>query len=438
MPLPQLTNSQTMAFRLLLPLFLITTALADWPAFRGPDNDGIYPPRGDGKLHGFPTEWSETKNIVWKTPVTGRAWSTPVVMDNEVWVTNATPDGKKMYAVCLDKTTGKKIHDLLLFENADPEPLSNHVNGYGSCSPAIDADHVYIHFGSYGTAALDRKTGKKVWERRDLPCQHFRGPGSSVVLHKNLVILSMDGVDVQYLVALNRKTGKNVWKTDRTTDFGDVEADGKIRGGGDFRKAYTTPNFVTLNGVRQLVSPGAKACYGYNADTGKELWKITYKGFSNAAAPVFIGNEMAIINTGLGKAHVLGLRLDDKLAGDVTASHIEWDIFKRMPARSSPVVIGKKIYLVSESGILSQVDAATGEIETYLALKEPFSASGVYADGHLYVSSEEGTTFVVQPGPDMKIIATNKLDDGFMSSPALDDKALYLRTKSHVYRVEKK
>ena len=175
-----------MFVRALLFFCLVVPSQAEWPAFRGPTNDGHYPPAADGKIHGFPIEWSEGKNIVWKTPVTGRAWSTPVVMDNEVWVTNATPDGKKMYAVCLDKTTGKKVHDILLFENEAPEPLSNHINGYGSCSPAIDSEHVYIHFGSYGTTALDRKTGKAVWERRDLPCQHFRGPGSSVVLHKNL------------------------------------------------------------------------------------------------------------------------------------------------------------------------------------------------------------------------------------------------------------
>jgi outer membrane protein assembly factor BamB len=424
--------------RLLLTLFLIVPLQAQWPAFRGPNNDGILPPLENGKARGLPVEWSETKNIVWKTPVPRRAWSTPVIMDDQVWLTNATPDGRKMYAVCLDKATGKEIHNLLLFENDDPEPLGNKINGYGSCSPAIDADFVYLHFGSYGTAALDRKSGKTVWQRRDLPCRHFRGPASSVVLHKNLVILSMDGIDHQYLVALDRKTGKTVWKTDRTTDFGDVEPDGTLRGKGDFRKAYTTPNFITLNGIRQLVSPGAKACYGYDADTGKELWKITYKGYSNAAAPVFVGNNLALINTGLGKPHLLGLQLDDKLTGDVTKTHIKWDIFKRIPARCSPVVIDRYSYFTSESGILSRLNCDTGEIEKYLALKTNFSASATLADGHLYFADEKGKTFVVQPGPELEIVATNQLDDGCMASPAFDGKALYLRTRTHLYRIEKK
>ncbi|MGJ8695449.1 MAG: PQQ-binding-like beta-propeller repeat protein [Verrucomicrobiaceae bacterium] len=413
-------------------------AQAEWRQFRGPTGDGIYPEREDGALHGFPVEWSEEKNVVWKTPVEGRAWSTPVVMDNEVWVSNATEDGKKMFAVCLDKTSGKKVHDLLLFENASPEELSNRVNGYGSCSPTIDGERVYFHFGSYGTAALDRKSGEKIWERRDLPCRHFRGPASSVVLHKETLILTMDGIDVQYLAALDRKTGKTVWRTDRTTDFGDVEAGGKIRGDGDFRKSYTTPNFVVVGGVTQLVSAGAKACFGYEADTGKELWKVTYNGFSNGASPVFVGNEMAIINTGLGKAHVLGVRLDGEMKGDVTKSHVEWDIFKRMPGRTSPVVVDGKVYLTSEEGILSRVDAMTGEIEKFVSLKGHFSGSGVYADGHLYFPSEQGKVVVVKPDEELTIVASNELDDGFMASPALDGDSIYLRSKSHVYRISKK
>ena len=272
-----------------------------------------------------------------------------------------------------------------------------------------------------------------IWERRDLPCRHFRGPGSSVVLYKETLILTMDGIDVQYLAALNRKTGKTIWRTDRTTDYGDVEANGKIRGDGDFRKAYTTPNFVTVGGVTQLVSCGAKACYGYNADTGKELWKVIYKGFSNAPTPAFVGNELAIINTGLGKARVQAIRLDGKMEGDITKSHVEWDIFKRMPARSSPLVVNGKLYLLSESGILSLVDAKTGEIEKFVSLKGGFSSSGVYADGLLYFPSEEGKIVVVKPGPDLEVVATNELDDGFMASPALAGSSIFLRSKSHVY-----
>jgi outer membrane protein assembly factor BamB len=416
-----------------LCVLLASSSFAEWKQFRGPTNDGIYPAPADGGKHGFVTEWSEDKNVIWKTPVPGRAWSTPVVVDDEVWLSNATEDGSEMSAICLDRKTGKKIHEFVLFKNDDPEALSNKVNGYGSCSPTIDEERVYFHFGSYGTAALDRKTAKVIWQRRDLPCRHFRGPGSSVVLYKETLILTMDGIDVQYLTALDRKTGKTVWRTDRTTDYGDVEANGKIRGDGDFRKAYTTPNFVKVGDVTQLVSCGAKACYGYNANTGKELWKVTYKGFSNAPTPAFVGNELAIINTGLGKARVQAVRLDGRMEGDITKSHVEWDIFKRMPARSSPLVVDGKIYLLSESGILSLVDAKTGEIEKFVSLKGGFSSSGIYADGLLYFPSEEGKVVVVKPGPDLEVVSTNELDDGFMASPALAGSSIFLRSKSHLY-----
>jgi outer membrane protein assembly factor BamB len=276
-----------------------------------------------------------------------------------------------------------------------------------------------------------------VWQRRDLPCRHFRGPGSSVVLHGNTVILTMDGVDVQYLVALDRKTGETVWKTDRSTDFGDVEAGGKIRGDGDFRKAYTTPGFVTVGGRVQLVSPGAKACYGYDADTGKEIWKITYDGYSNAASPVFVRDKMAIINTGFGKAHLLGVRLDGEMKGDVTRTHVEWDEMKRIPTLPSPLVVDGKIYITSELGVLSRIDGASGRIEESLPLGGRYSSSGVHADGHLFFLSEEGETQVVRPGAKMELVATNPLADGFMASPALDGNSLYLRTKSHIYRIGK-
>jgi outer membrane protein assembly factor BamB len=168
---------------------------------------------------------------------------------------------------------------------------------------------------------------------------------------------------------------------------------------------------VTLDGRVNLVSAGAKAAYGYDAGTGEELWKITYDQYSTAASPIFVGN-MAIINTGYGKAHLLGVRLDDKLKGDVTRSHIEWDVFKRIPPMSSPIGVDGKVYTTSDLGILSRIDAASGKFEARLSLTGHFAASGVYADGHLYFASEEGDTKIVTPGADMKISAT-------LPSPAL-------------------
>ena len=411
-----------------IPLF----AVESWTDFRGPTGDGIV----EGKV-GVPLEWSEDKNVVWKTEVKGRAWSTPAVLGGQVWVTNATEDGKKMSAVCLDRETGKVIHDLLLFENENPEPLGNNVNGYGSPSPTIEEGRVYIHFGSYGTACIDTANGKTLWERRDLKCQHLRGPGSSPVLYGDTLILTMDGADVQYLIALDKKTGKDVWKTERSTVWKDIQPDGSIKANGDARKAYTTPTFVEVAGKMQMISPGAKACFGYDPETGKELWTLTYGGFSNASR-VITADGMAFINTGFGKPHLLGVRLDDKMQGDITGSHVEWDIFKRVPKRSSPVVLDGHIYMVSDEGILSCLDTADGSEVWSDRLRGHFSASALAVDGRIYFFSEMGDAFAIAPGDEFELLAKNHFDAGFMASAAVAGKAFFLRTKTHVYRVEEK
>ncbi|MGE9267849.1 MAG: PQQ-binding-like beta-propeller repeat protein [Verrucomicrobiales bacterium] len=421
--------------RLFLCLISLLAPLhADWTEFRGPLGNGHLPASSDSP-QSYPTTWSEEQNIVWKTPVPGRAWSSPVVADEEIWLTNATPDGKKMSALCLDFKTGRIRHERLLFENESPEELGNHVNGYGSPTPTIDDERVYLHFGSYGTAALDRQSAEVLWERRDLPCQHFRGPGSSPILHKNLLILTMDGIDVQYLVALDKKTGQTVWRTPRSTDFGDVEADGKIRGDGDFRKSYSTPIIFPHDGREVLLSAGAKAAIAYDANSGEELWHLTYNEFSTSSRPLLLRPDFALISTGFGKSHLLGIRLTPGMRGDVTATAIAWDTFRRMPSRVSPIAVGSELYTVNEKGILSKINSASGEIDWFTSLGGPFSASPVSADGHLYFADENGKTSVVRPGKKDDIISVNQLDEGCMASPALHRGSLLLRTKSHLYRI---
>ena len=406
-------------------------AVETWPEFRGPGGNGIVP----GEKLELPTEWGEGKHIAWKTPVPGRAWSSPVIWGAQIWITNTPEDGKKMSAVCLDRDSGEILHDILLFENEIVEPLGNSVNGYGSPSPMIEEGRVYIHFGSYGTAAIDTATGKVVWKRTDLPCQHFRGPGSSPMLYKDLLILTLDGIDVQYMTALDKNTGKTVWKADRSTEWDDIEPDGTIRGDGDLRKAYTTPTLTSVGGKTIMISPAAKACYAYEPDTGKELWHITYSGYSNASRTL-IHDGAAYINTGYGKPHLIKLRLDPNAKGDITDTHIEWDIFKRIPKRSSPIIADGAIYLTTDEGIISRIDPETGDEVWSDRLRGHFSASPILADGLIYFFSEMGPAYVIKPGDELQIVETNTLDDGFMASPAVAGKAIFARSKSHVYRIE--
>ena len=401
-----------------------------WPEFRGKNGNGIVT-----GSRGLPLKWSETENIVWKTPVKGRAWSSPVVSEGKIWITNATEDGKEMSAVCLNAKSGKILHRIPLFSNSIVEPLGNSVNGYGSPCPVLEAGRVYIHFGSYGTAAIDTTSGKILWKRTDLPCRHFRGPGSSPVIYKNLLILTMDGVDFQYLIALESSTGKTVWKTDRSTKWDDIEPDGKIRAGGDLRKAYTTPTFTKVGEQTIMISPGAKACFAYTPEDGQELWHITYKGYSNASRTV-ISDGHALINTGYGKPHLVSVKLDPDAQGNITKSHIVWDIFKRVPKRSSPIIAGKELYMTTDEGILTCLDIASGKEIWSDRLRGHFSASPIMADGNLFFFSQMGDCYVVKPGKTFQLLAANKLDDGFMASPAVAGKAIYARSKSHVYRIE--
>jgi outer membrane protein assembly factor BamB len=202
-----------------------TIARADWPEFRGPNGNGHV--AGDTACADLPLTWSETENIRWKTPIPHRGWSTPVVMDGQVWLTTATEDGHDFFDIGVDAESGDIRHNKHLFHCDVPEPLGNDLNWYASPSSAIEPGRVYVHFGSYGTACLYTSSGDVLWQRDDLRCRHCRGPASSVVLFENLVILTLDGADLQYVVALDKATGETVWKTDRDVVWNDENPTGE-------------------------------------------------------------------------------------------------------------------------------------------------------------------------------------------------------------------
>jgi outer membrane protein assembly factor BamB len=394
-------------------------SVAEWPEFRGPKGDGT------SSATGLPQAWSESQHVRWKTAIHDRGWSTPVVCGDQLWMTTATEDGRRMYAVAVDRESGKVIQDLELFQVEKPQPLGNSVNCYASPSPVIEPGRVYVHFGTYGTACLDTQTGRTVWARRDLPCNHFRGPGSSPILYRDLLVLTLDGMDEQYLCALQKTTGKTVWRTERSADFGTLS--------GDIRKAYSTPLLLSVEGEPQMVSCGSQAAYGYEPSSGKEIWKVRYSGFSNASRPVS-GPGMVFVNTGFGKADLLAVRLGGK--GDVTKSHLAWKCLQGVPLKPSPVVSGGLIFMVNDGGVATCLEAETGAVVWKERIGGEYSASPVLAEGRVYFPSEEGKVTVVEAGRTWKQIASNKLPDGFLASPAIAGKSLFLRTKSHLYRIE--
>lgn len=411
----------------------MTVLRADWPDFRGPTFDGHAVRSGGTNSVGLPLQWSETNNVVWKTPIPHRGWSTPVIQGNQIWLTTATPDGRDFFAICVDAESGKIIFNERIFHCDAPEPLGNNLNSYASPSPIIEAGRVYVHFGSYGTACLDTSNNKVLWKREDLPCRHFRGPGSSPVLFKDLLILTMDGIDFQYLIALDKKTGKTVWKTDRTANWNDIEADGQPRGGGDFRKAYSTPLIIDFQNQKQMITVGSKAAYSHDPATGREIWKLNHPGFSSASRPVFDGTK-TYFSTGNGKAEMLCVRVDGK--GDITDTHVVWRNGRGFPRMPSPVLANGLLFMVSDSGIVSCLEADTGKELWQERLGGEYAASLLYVEGRVYCFGQDGRATVLRAARTYEVLASNRFADGFMASPAVLGKALILRTKTQLYRIE--
>ncbi len=401
-------------------LLIAASARADdvWTQFRGPNGQGV------SDAHDLPAEWSETKNIRWKTPIHGRAWSSPVVWQDEVWVTTATADGHRLSALKLDRDSGQIVLDKIVFEIEKPQ-FCYPFNSYASSTPVIEEGRIYVHFGSHGTACLDTATGKTLWSRQDLPCDHHRGAGSSPILFDDLMIVSFDGFDVQYVVALDKKTGQTAWKRDRQIDYGTHD--------GDAKKAYSTPSIAEVSGKPLLISPSAGATIAYEPQSGKEVWRIRHGGM-NAAAPPLIGREMIFVNTADGGFREFAIRPEG--TGDITAN-VLWKQQEMMPVRCAPLLIDDLLFMINEAGILVCLDSETGELVWRHRLGGHFSASPVYADGKIFFSSEDGVYPVIAAAGKYQPLATNHLDDGAMASPAIAGKAIYLRTKTHLYRIER-
>jgi outer membrane protein assembly factor BamB len=408
-------------------LLAALVALGQWPQFRGPDGNGV------STATGLPVTWSETENVRWKTAIHGRAWSSPVILGRQIWLTTATPDGKELFALAIDKESGKILFDLKLFDVPNPQ-FAHSFNSYASPTPFIEPGRVYVTFGSPGTAAIDTATGKVLWERRDLECNHFRGAGSSPVVFRNLLLMHYDGSDVQYVVALDKATGKTVWQTKRSVDFKDLEPDGKVKGDGDFRKAFSTPLVVMAGNEPVFVSLGSKAAYGYDPMTGKELWRIEEpSSFSSSNRPV-AGHGLVYYASGWNTGHVLAVKPDGR--GDVTATHVVWRVTRGAPKKPSILLAGDLLMMVADTGVVTCLDALTGAEVWTARLTDSYSASPILSEGRVYFFSEDGKATVIEAGRTFKKIAENTLEQGFMASPAIDGRALFLRTKTHLYRIE--
>ena len=412
---------------LCVALALAPSAQAEWPQFRGPDGTGV------SAVRGLPLRWDDTTNVRWKTPIHGRAWSSPVVLGDKVWLTTATEKGHELFVVALDRETGRIVHDRKLFDVEVPQYV-HPFNTHASPTPVGEPGRLYVTFGAAGTAALDTATGKVLWQRRDLECNHFRGAGSSPILHRGLLVLHFDGSDRQYLVALDKRTGETVWRTERSIDFADLGEDGKPEAEGDYRKAFATPHVATLAGRETLVSQGSKAVYGYDPATGRELWRVEARDNHSPGTRPVVGHGMVFAPTGWSTGQVLAVR--PEAAGAKVEARVVWSASRGAPKKPSLLLLDDLLFMISDNGIASMLEAKTGEVVWTARVGGSFSASPLAAEGRIYLFSEEGKTTVLAAGRRYQALAQNELGDGFMASPAVAGKSLFLRTRTHLYRIE--
>ena len=383
----------------------------DWPQFRGPGGQGLSTERG------LPLEWSESKNVAWKVPVPGRGWSSPVVAGGRVWLTTATAVKKdtSLRLLAFEVETGKPALDVEVFRLHDAE-LLNAKNSHASPTPIVDGDRIYVHFGAEGTAALST-AGEILWKTR-LPYQSQHGNGGSPELAGDLLIINCDGFDENFVVALDTRTGKTRWRTNRPQPSS---------------QAYSTPLAIHAADRDQIVSVGAFNAVAYDPQNGREIWHVSYpEGFSNVPRPVY-GAGLVFITTGFQQPSILAIRPDGK--GDVTKTHVAWRLSRGAPLTPSPLIAGDELYVVTDNGIASCLDARTGAVHWQQRLGNSFSASPVFADGRIYFLDEDGRTIVIKPGTTFEPLAANLLDGPALASMAVAAHSFFIRTATHLYKI---
>jgi outer membrane protein assembly factor BamB len=397
--------------------FVYAAHSADWPQFRGPDG------QGHANARALPTEWSPTQNVAWVQQIPGGGWSSPVLRNETVYLTTAVQDSgpASLRALALDAGTGKTLWSAEAF-SVTPAP-GHKKNSHASPTPVVDGERLYIHFGPYGTAALDF-SGKVLWRNTSLKYPPVHGNGGSPILVGDALIFSCDGASNPFIVALNKATGDVLWKTQRNND-----ATKKF--------SFSTPLAITVKGQTQVVSPTSGAVMAYDPKDGTEIWRVRYpEGYSVIPRPVF-GHGLVFVSSAFDRPVLYAIAPNGK--GDITSA-VKWSINKGAPNTPSPLLVADEIYFVSDSGIMTCADAKSGTIHWQERVDDKtsanYSASPVFADGKIYVQNEEGIGTVLKVGKTFEVLARNDLKERTLASYAINDGAIYIRTAQHLFRIE--
>jgi len=403
-----------------LILSLATEIRADWPEFRGPTGQGI---ATETRL---PLTWNDQENVAWKIPVEGVAWSSPAIVDGKIFLTTAVEKGDDqknwtLRALALDERTGKRLWEKDLFEH-NSEVQIHSKNSHASPTPLVADGVVYVHFGPHGTAALTT-AGEVLWKTNELEYGPQHGNGGSPALAGDLLVICCDGRDVQYVVGLERKTGKIRWKTPRDTK--------PSRG-----FSFSTPLIITVGGRTEAVCPGSDAVFAYDPATGQEIWRVRYAdGYSVVPRPIYAGG-LVFVCTGYNKPKLLAI--DPSGEGDVTETHLKWEVDKGIPHNPSIVAVGSEAYCVSDAGIAICVDLASGKIHWQQRLGGNYSASPLATAAHVYLQDEAGRAIVIKTGTTFEKVSENEFvkNERTFASYAVDDGALFIRSEHHLFRIQ--
>lgn len=411
---------------------------SNWPQWRGPLWNGVAP-QGNP-----PIEWSEDKNLIWKVPIDGQGWSTPIIWSNHIFLHTAIPMDKdlpipdvippgtpnigkhpavsstwkaqRIGVICLDRDTGKEKWRRIIFEGM-PHQSHHRKGGFASQSPVTDGQHVYSYFGSFGLYCFDF-AGELVWEKPFEPqaMEDSLGEGTSPALHGDRLIIVADQEQQSNIVAIDKHTGKEIWKTKRNEVSN-----------------WSTPRIFTHQDRTQILVNGAPViCYDF--ESGEALWECAGQSLSAVPMPA-VGQGLAFAASGWRKDTVHAIRLGQR--GDLTnTEHLVWKLDRGAPYVPCPMVWGEEIYLLEDSSFFSCLRAVDGK-QHYLKHRLPgslnFSASPVGASDRIYLLSEEGKTVVLQRGAKPTILAINELDGRFQASPAIVGNRIYIRSSEHLY-----
>jgi outer membrane protein assembly factor BamB len=413
------------AMLLLLGFYSIYSQDENWTHFRGSSLNGI------ATVENAPVSWDEETNVKWKTAIHGKGWSSPVVFENQVWLTTAAEDGKELFALCLDFITGEIVFDIKVF-SIDSAISINSINTYATPTPAIENGFVYVNYGSMGTACINTTNGSVVWTRTDLKCDHVHGPGSSVFLYKDFLILHYEGVDVRFIASLDKHSGKTIWISHRQDE--PYEELPMIE-----KKAFVTPLLINLNGRDLIISNGSAIINAFDPYSGEEVWGIKRGVVSTVPMPI---EENGIVYFKLGGmigedrsrfSELVAVNPDG--SGDITNTNILWTFRVAYIPVSTPVIKDGLIYTADSDRTIRCIDASNGKEVWYYKSKSLFNSSPVYADGNVYFSSTGGETLVIRAGRELNIIRENKLNGEIWATPAILRNNILMRTDGFLYRI---